>query len=194
MYVVRRADDGLAVSTLRVHLAAIRTAHLLAGRPLDLRHPELALVLEGITRSKGVRPRRQAAPAVAGILRRMLATLPASGATAPRATHMARETIMAATAPCCCSASARRCAAPSWSACASAMSSPYPAAACVCGCAAPRPIPPARARRWRSGPIPRIRDSALSPPWKAGCATATPPRTAWLEAMRGAPRRRCSAP
>ena len=57
MYVVRRADDGLAVSTLRVHLAAIRTAHLLAGVPLDLRHPRLAMVLEGITRSKGTRPR-----------------------------------------------------------------------------------------------------------------------------------------
>jgi len=85
MYVVRRADDGLAVSTLRVHLAAIRTAHLLAGVPLDLRHPRLAMVLEGITRSKGVRPRRQAAPAVPDILRRMLATPGLDPATAPAA-------------------------------------------------------------------------------------------------------------
>ena len=62
MFLVRRADDGCAVSTLRVGLAAIRTAHLLAGVPLDLRHPALSMVLEGITRSKGIRPRRQATP------------------------------------------------------------------------------------------------------------------------------------
>lgn len=69
MYIVRRADDGLAVSSLRVALAAIKTAHLLAGLSLDLRHPRLAMVFEGITRSKGVRPRRQATPAVPGALR-----------------------------------------------------------------------------------------------------------------------------
>ena len=62
MYIVRRADDGLTVSSLRVALAAIRTAHLLAGLSLDLRHPRLAMVVEGITRSKGVRPRRQPPP------------------------------------------------------------------------------------------------------------------------------------
>jgi site-specific recombinase XerD len=77
MYIVRRADDGLAVSSLRVHLAAIRTAHLLAGIPLDLRHPRLAMVLAGIIRTKGTRPHRRAAPAVPDILRRMLATRPA---------------------------------------------------------------------------------------------------------------------
>jgi hypothetical protein len=37
MYLVRRADDDRAVSTLRVGLAAIRAAHHLAGIPLDLR-------------------------------------------------------------------------------------------------------------------------------------------------------------
>jgi integrase len=78
MYLVRRADDGCAVSTLRVGLAAIRTAHRLAGVPLDLRHATLAMVLEGITRSTGVRPRRQAAPAVPDLLRRLLATRPTS--------------------------------------------------------------------------------------------------------------------
>src|SRR6516165_583907 len=77
MYVVRLADQGLAVSSIRVALAAIRTAHLLAGRSIDLRHPRLAMVLEGVTRSKGVRPRRQAAPAVPGLLRLMLAKRPA---------------------------------------------------------------------------------------------------------------------
>ena len=76
MYLVRRADDGLAVSSLRVALAAIKTAHLLAGLSLDLRHPRLAMVLEGITRTTGVRPRRQAAPAVPGVLRLLLAARP----------------------------------------------------------------------------------------------------------------------
>jgi integrase len=73
MYATRRADDGVAVSTLRVDLAAIRTAHLLAGVALDLRHPRLAMVLEGITRGRGTRPARQAAPAVPDVLRQLLA-------------------------------------------------------------------------------------------------------------------------
>ncbi len=73
MYVVRCADAGFAVSSVRVHLAAIRTAHLLAGLSVDLRHPRLAMVVEGVTRAKGVRPRRQAAPAVPGVLRLMIA-------------------------------------------------------------------------------------------------------------------------
>jgi integrase len=76
MYVVRLADAGRAVSSIRVALAAIRTAHLLAGRSLDLRHPRLAMVVDGVTRSKGLRPRRQATPAVPGVLRLMLAACP----------------------------------------------------------------------------------------------------------------------
>ena len=75
MYVVRRADDGLAVSSLRVALAAIGTAHRLAGIPLDLRQPRFAMVLDGIVRSRGTRPRRQAIPAVPDLLRAMLGTL-----------------------------------------------------------------------------------------------------------------------
>jgi integrase len=59
-----------------VHLAAIKTAHLLAGLSLDLRHPRLAMVVEGVTRSKGVRPRRKAAPAVPDVLRLLLAARP----------------------------------------------------------------------------------------------------------------------
>ncbi len=73
MYAVHRADQGVAVSTLRVDLAAIGTAHRLAGIALDLRDPRLAMVVEGITRARGTRPRRQAAPAVPDVLRRMLA-------------------------------------------------------------------------------------------------------------------------
>ena len=81
MYVTRRADDGLAVSSLRLALAAIRTAHLLAGIILDLRQPRFAMVLEGVVRSRGTRPRRQATPAVPDVLRRMLGALPSP--TAP---------------------------------------------------------------------------------------------------------------
>ena len=72
MYATRRADDGVAVSTLRVDLAAIHTAHLLAGIALDMRHPRLAMVVEGITRGRGTRPTRQAAPAVPDVLRQLL--------------------------------------------------------------------------------------------------------------------------
>ena len=79
MYVVRCADQGFAVSSIRVHLAAIKTAHLLAGLSLDLRHPRLAMVVEGVTRAKGVRPRRKAAPAVPGVLRQLLAARPSPG-------------------------------------------------------------------------------------------------------------------
>ena len=76
MYVVRRADDGLAVSSIRVALAAIRTAHQLAGVALDLSQPRFRLTLEGVARSRGVRPTRQAAPAVPDVLARMLGALP----------------------------------------------------------------------------------------------------------------------
>jgi site-specific recombinase XerD len=72
LYIVRRADDGLAVSSIRVALAAIRTAHLLAGIALDLRQPRFLMTLEGIVRSRGTRARRQAAPAVPDVLRPML--------------------------------------------------------------------------------------------------------------------------
>ena len=93
MYVVRCADQGFAVSSIRVHLAAIRTAHLLAGLSLDLRHPRLAMVVEGVTRTKGTRPRRQAAPAVPAVLRLMLAARPL-GACQARAAIVARERAM----------------------------------------------------------------------------------------------------
>jgi site-specific recombinase XerD len=84
MYAVARADAGLSVASLRVHLAAIRAAHRLAGVPLDLAHPLLAPVLAGIARSQGVRPRRQAAPALPAVLRAMLAARPAAGALGAR--------------------------------------------------------------------------------------------------------------
>jgi len=80
MYATRRADQRVAVSTLRIDLAAIRTAHLLAGVPLDLRDPRLAMVVEGITRGRGTRPVKQAAPAVPDVLRLLLAACPPAGA------------------------------------------------------------------------------------------------------------------
>ena len=79
MYATWRADDGVAISTLRVDLAAIRTAHLLAGIPLDLRDARLAMVVEGITRKKGTRPTRQAAPAGPEVLRQLLAACQPAG-------------------------------------------------------------------------------------------------------------------
>jgi hypothetical protein len=115
MYVVRLADAGLAVSSIRVALAAICTAHLLAGRSLDLRHPRLAMVVEGVTRSKGVRPRRKAAPAVPGILRLMLAKRPS-----PTTALGARERAF------CCWVSAPHCVARSSSASLSATSNACP--------------------------------------------------------------------
>ena len=76
MYATKRADQNVAISTLRVDLAAIRTAHLLANIALDMRHPRLAMVVEGITRGRGTRPTRQAAPAVPDVLRLLLTACP----------------------------------------------------------------------------------------------------------------------
>ncbi|MCK8788052.1 tyrosine-type recombinase/integrase [Roseomonas sp. NAR14] len=78
LYAVHAADRGLAVASLRVHLAAIQAAHRLAGVALDLRDARLAMVLEGITRAKGTRPRKRAAAAGPDALRLMLATRPAA--------------------------------------------------------------------------------------------------------------------
>ena len=158
MYVVRCADQGFAVSSIRVHLAAIRTAHLLAGRALDLRHPRLAMVVEGITRSKGVRPRRQAAPAVPGVLRLMLAARPARR-------HAARRQ-----GPGDAAAGLRRRAAPLRA------GLPHPgrrrdrarAAGSSSWCAARRPTSRARGRTSPSGPTPTNPASARSPPWRPG--------------------------
>jgi integrase len=73
LYVTDLAAQGRSVSTIRVALAAIAAAYRLADQDLDLQAPKLAAVLAGVTRSLGVRPRRQAKPADAGIIRAMLA-------------------------------------------------------------------------------------------------------------------------
>jgi integrase len=72
LYVTHLAETGRAVASIRVALAAIATAYRLSGRALDLRDPQLAPVVEGIARTRGLRPRRQAAPAVPAVLRAML--------------------------------------------------------------------------------------------------------------------------
>jgi integrase len=89
LYLTKRADDGLTVSSLNVARAAIRAAHRLAGVKLDLTDPWLSLVMEGITRSKGRRPQRQAAPAVPDLVRRLLAALPAPNSPPAAATALA---------------------------------------------------------------------------------------------------------
>lgn len=52
LYLVKAAER----LTVRVHLAAIATAHRLAGVPVDLKHPRIALVLDGLARGQADRP------------------------------------------------------------------------------------------------------------------------------------------
>ena len=52
--------EPLAGDPQLLAMYAIRTAHLLAGVPLDLHDPRLVLVVEGITRQRGTRPGKQA--------------------------------------------------------------------------------------------------------------------------------------
>ncbi|MDE2344402.1 MAG: tyrosine-type recombinase/integrase [Betaproteobacteria bacterium] len=73
LYVTHMAKLGRAVSTIRVALAGIAKAYRLAGFPLDLKAPQLAPVVEGVTRGIGMEPRRQATPAVPELLRALLA-------------------------------------------------------------------------------------------------------------------------
>lgn len=74
--------DGKRLSTIRATLAAISTAHRLAGLALDLRHRAIATVLEGLKRELGVRPVKEAPPLLDTALRPFLA---AFGPDAPRA-------------------------------------------------------------------------------------------------------------
>jgi integrase len=76
LYLTARAKDGLSVSSLGVARAAIRARHRMAKVPLDLDDPRVTLVMRGITNTKGKRPKRQAAPAVPALLRRMLEACP----------------------------------------------------------------------------------------------------------------------
>lgn len=73
-----------SVSTIRVALAAIAAAHRLAGVPLDTRDARLTMVLQGIARTKGTRPRRRAAPATALALRLMADAQPSENTIGTR--------------------------------------------------------------------------------------------------------------
>ncbi len=75
MYLAVEAER-LSVSSLRVRLAAILAAHRLVGFGLDVRHPAIANVINGIERTKGRAPWRQAAPVLPEFLKPLLATLP----------------------------------------------------------------------------------------------------------------------
>lgn len=75
MYLVKAAERR-TVPTLRVHLAAIATAHRLAGVPVDLKHPRIALVLDGLARGQADRALRQAVPILLDALPRLLAVQP----------------------------------------------------------------------------------------------------------------------
>lgn len=62
LYLAGLAAAGRSVATVRVHLAAILSAHRLAGVSLDSREPRLAMILEGIIRTRGLAPARQVSP------------------------------------------------------------------------------------------------------------------------------------
>jgi integrase len=92
LYVTHLAELRRSVSTIRVALAAIAAAYRLSGLALDLNDPLLGPTVEGITRDKGTRPGRVAAPAVPAVLRAMLAQL--STDAGPRAALCARNRVM----------------------------------------------------------------------------------------------------
>jgi integrase len=75
LYLVKAAER-LTVPTLRVHLAAIAAAHRLAGVPVDLKHPRIALVLDGLARGQAGRRIRQASPVLLDTLEALLAAQP----------------------------------------------------------------------------------------------------------------------
>ncbi|MDG3442879.1 tyrosine-type recombinase/integrase [Nitrospirillum amazonense] len=71
-----KASEGLALPTLRVHLAAILLAHRLAGRSLDAKHALIADQLAGVAALQARRRVRQAAPLLPDLLRRLVAAQP----------------------------------------------------------------------------------------------------------------------
>lgn len=71
-YLTERAREGRSVSTLDVTRAAIRSAHLDAGRADPTASPGVVLVLKGLKRKRGSAPMRQAHPLATGELRRIV--------------------------------------------------------------------------------------------------------------------------
>jgi site-specific recombinase XerD len=68
-YLASLADQGRAVSTVNAYLAAVASAHSIAGHPID--RAALKDTLKGIRREKA-RPQRQARPLIAGDIRALL--------------------------------------------------------------------------------------------------------------------------
>jgi integrase len=73
LYVADRVES-LSISTISVHIAAIKEAYRLSGTKMDFDAPRLQMVLSGARRVKGIKPARKAAPAVPDVLRPLLAT------------------------------------------------------------------------------------------------------------------------
>lgn len=76
--------DGKRLSTIRSHLAAVSTAHRLAGLRLDLGHRAIDSVLEGLKREMGVRPVKEAPPLLDTALKTFLSGFGSEGSQAWR--------------------------------------------------------------------------------------------------------------
>ena len=61
-----------SLATARTRLAAVATAHRIAGVPLDTKAGPIANVLEGFKREQGVKPLKQATPLLVDVLKRLL--------------------------------------------------------------------------------------------------------------------------
>jgi hypothetical protein len=76
VYIAHLADSGRTLATINAYLAAIASAHSIAGQPFD--RAALRDTLKGVRREK-TRPQRQARPLLGGDIRGVLADLaPAS--------------------------------------------------------------------------------------------------------------------
>jgi integrase len=63
-----------SLATARTRLAAVATAHRIAGVALDTKAGPIANVLEGFKREQGVKPLKQATPLLVDVLKRLLGT------------------------------------------------------------------------------------------------------------------------
>jgi integrase len=70
---------GKKLSTIQTHLAAISTAHRLAGVEINLKHRTIRTFLQGLKRELGVRPIKEAAPLLSTALREFLRSYPSEG-------------------------------------------------------------------------------------------------------------------
>jgi integrase len=61
-----------SLATVRTRLAAVATAHCIAGVPLNTKAGPIANVIEGFKREQGVKPLKQATPLLPDLLKRLL--------------------------------------------------------------------------------------------------------------------------